>query len=327
MQEPCYVSILIPVHQAEKYIEQCVRSVFDQTYSQLEIIVVDDGSTDKSLGIIKQLVDEYPQRKSQMRIIHNACNKGIATVRNMLLDAVTAPYFFFVDADDWLEKDAVELLVSKQIASGADVVTAQAYVNTDIEDPRYLRPEYKDKDELIVDMLTQVWHHELWARLIKTSVCREHSLRFLDGIDQAEDWRFMPMLIWYAKVLTSIDDKIYHYRLSDNSMVRKQRGGQELIKFYSEDYQNYSALVTFFQDKKQEYYDIALKNSSAKCTRLLLISCDIGCRAAFYKYRQELIAHYKGLIKQRLGSKIALLLRFPRSYRLVKYYIWICNRW
>lgn len=101
MQEPCYVSILIPVHQAEKYIEQCVRSVFDQTYSQLEIIVVDDGSTDKSLGIIKQLVDEYPQRKSQMRIIHNACNKGIATVRNMLLDAVTAPYFFFVDADDW----------------------------------------------------------------------------------------------------------------------------------------------------------------------------------------------------------------------------------
>lgn len=225
MQEPYSVSILIPVYQAEKYIDRCVRSVFNQTYQQLEIFIVDDGSTDKSLDIIEQLVKEHPQRKSQTHIIHNACNKGIATVRNMLLDAVAAPYFLFVDADDWLEDDAVELLVRKQIASGADIVTAQAYVNTDIEDTRYLRPEYKDKHEMIIDMLSQQWHHELWARLIRTSVCRKHSLRFLDGIDQAEDWRFMPMLVWDAKVLASIDDKIYHYRLSDDSLCRKIRGG------------------------------------------------------------------------------------------------------
>lgn len=326
-QEPYYVSILIPVHQAEKYIEQCVRSVFDQTYRQLEIIVVDDGSTDKSLDIIKQLVNEYPQRQSQTRIIHNAQNKGIATVRNMLLDAVTAPYFFFVDADDWLEKDAVEILVGKQIASGADIVTGQAYVNESVEDPSYLRPEYKDKNDMIVDMLAQVWNHELWARLIRTSMCREHSLRFLDEINQAEDWRFMPMLVWYAKVVANVDDKIYHYRLSDDSLCRKERGGHELLEFFSQEYQNYSALVAFFKDKKKEYYDIVRENSSVKCVHLLLVSCDISYRKAFYKYRQELLAHYKEFIRQRLGSKIALLLRFPRSYRLVKYYIWICNRW
>lgn len=326
LQEPYSVSMLIPVYQAEKYIERCVRSVCEQTYRQLEIIIVDDGSTDNSLPLINSVIEDYPQRQSQTHVMHNDANKGIATVRNMLLDAMTAPYFFFVDSDDWLESNAVELLVEKQISTGADIVTGQAYTNDHAVDKRYLRPEYKDKNAMITDMLLQPWHHELWARLVSSTVCNEHSIRFLDGIDQAEDWRFMPMLVWFAKALTGIDDKIYHYTLSDDSLCRKNRGGDELANFYSQDYKNYSALACFFKDKNKEYYSIVLENSSVKCARLLLLSCDNNCRETFYEYRKELFDHYKMFIKQRLGSKISILLHFPLSYYLLKCYIKICNR-
>ena len=87
------VSILVPVYGVEKYIERCARSLFEQTYENLEYIFVDDCTPDKSIEILKRVIEDYPNRKNQVRIIHHEHNRGLAAARNTALDAATSEFY------------------------------------------------------------------------------------------------------------------------------------------------------------------------------------------------------------------------------------------
>ena len=108
------VSVLVPVYNVEPYIERCARSLFEQTYDNLEYIFCDDCSTDASIHILESVMKDYPQRLEQIRIIHHERNRGSAAARNTLIDNSNGVFLFWVDSDDWVETNAVDLLVSKQ---------------------------------------------------------------------------------------------------------------------------------------------------------------------------------------------------------------------
>ena len=116
------VSILIPVYGVEKYIERCARSIFEQTYQNLDIVFVDDCTPDKSIEILRRVLDDYPERKAQTRIIRHEHNQGLAAARNTAVAAATGTFLTHVDSDDWLELDAVEELVKKQVETGVAFV-------------------------------------------------------------------------------------------------------------------------------------------------------------------------------------------------------------
>lgn len=111
------ISVIIPVYNNEEYIEKCIRSVMNQTYTNLEIIVVNDGSTDKSLEICQLLMEE----DNRIKLISQR-NQGVATARNQALDIATGEYIGFVDSDDWIKSEMYEKLVSKAIEDKADIV-------------------------------------------------------------------------------------------------------------------------------------------------------------------------------------------------------------
>lgn len=121
-QEPYTVSILVPVYSVEKYIERCARSIFEQTYQNLDIVFVDDCTPDKSIEILRRVLDDYPERKAQTRIIRHEHNQGLAAARNTAVAAATGTFLTHVDSDDWLELDAVEELVKKQVETGVAFV-------------------------------------------------------------------------------------------------------------------------------------------------------------------------------------------------------------
>ena len=116
------VSILVPVYGVEKYIERCARSLFEQTYDNIEYIFVDDCTKDRSIEILQKVLEDYPNRKNQVKILHHEKNRGLSAARNTALDASTGDYLMHVDSDDYLRKDAVLLLAKKITTASSQVI-------------------------------------------------------------------------------------------------------------------------------------------------------------------------------------------------------------
>lgn len=110
------ISVIIPIYNVEKYLSDCVESVLKQTYTDLEIILVDDGSQDAS----GQICDDYAKQDSRVQVIHKK-NGGLSSARNAGIDQATGQYFFFLDSDDWIAENALELLYKEIKSTGSDL--------------------------------------------------------------------------------------------------------------------------------------------------------------------------------------------------------------
>ena len=133
------VSVLVPIYNVDPYIEQCARSLFEQTYDNLEFIFCDDCSPDASIQKLKEVMKEYPQRLEQIRIIYHERNRGSAAARNTLIDNCKGDFLFWVDSDDWVDTNAIERLVIKQKekdASEGDGLSSGPEVKSGIRIPR-----------------------------------------------------------------------------------------------------------------------------------------------------------------------------------------------
>ena len=122
------VSILVPIYGTEKYIEKCARSLFEQTYDNIEYIFVNDCTKDASVEILKKTIEDYPQRKSQVTIISHNTNKGLAASRLTAFEHSTGAYLWCVDSDDYADVQAVSIIVP-YMERGYDFISFNYYTN------------------------------------------------------------------------------------------------------------------------------------------------------------------------------------------------------
>lgn len=287
---------------------------------------MDDCTPDKSIEILKRVLEEYSDRKAQTRIIRHEHNRGLAAARNTAVAAAVGTFLMHVDSDDWIENDAVEELVKKQEETGADFVTGVMVKNEDTLDYHYVEPVYKDKNDMMILILSQIFHHELANRLVKRALYTDHHIKALEGVNQAEDWRLTPMLLWYANGIARLNKTTYHYFMNMESMCNSKKSMDKALKFYHDTYTNYSSLMTFFEDKSQLYHDIVLNVSCSNCYSFMVEMYKYHSQMAFYKYRHELLCRYGSVLRQRLGSKINFILRLPLSYFVLRAYLRIGKR-
>lgn len=247
------VSILVPVYNVEEYVERCARSVLEQTYTNLEFVFVDDGSTDNSMDILQRVIADYPDRKEKVLIIHHECNKGLPSARNTAVKACHGDFVFHVDSDDWVEKDAVELMVRKQVETGADIITARAYDNYDDRIEEHLDGGRNlDKEALLCSLLTYKVSPCMWLRLIKRSLYIDNDVWAVEGKNGAEDFQVFPRLVYYSQKHSGIDSFVYHNnRYNNNSITNggklsSQLGGINSIR----------VIISFFSDKEKHLYDL-----------------------------------------------------------------------
>lgn len=217
MQE--VVSILLPVYKVENFIQRCAESVFEQTYENLDIVFVDDCSPDNSVEIIKQVLERFPQRKNQVRIIRHERNRGLAAARNTAVDAATGKYLMHVDSDDYLDVTTVERSVDKIEESKSDaVIFGNNYVLPDKTISHIIKvPE--DKNEYIKQLLLRTTRFNIWGAMYKTELYKKYDIRAIEGINNGEDFAVIPRLLYNAKKIVGLEMPLYNYVcfLNENS--------------------------------------------------------------------------------------------------------------
>ncbi|SEL73445.1 Glycosyl transferase family 2 [Butyrivibrio sp. ob235] len=218
------VSVIIPAYNAEKYIEKCLESVCDQTYKDLQIIVVDDGSKDNTLQLIKQ----KEQNDSRITVIQKA-NGGVSSARNMALSLAKGEYVFFLDADDMIELEALETLVSYAGDKNADFVSCQ-YSRWDdtgkrLDDFNFLSGEFElSSDGARMDFVTGKllpYHvgYEVWDKLYKNEIIRNNKLLFSEECKIGEDLAFNIKYLICAVKVVCVPDRCIRYVIHEDSAM------------------------------------------------------------------------------------------------------------
>lgn len=224
------VSVLIPAFNASKYLPECLSSICNQTYKDLQIIVVDDGSTDDTWALLQQ----YAEKDSRVEVYHQE-NAGVAAARNALLSHVCGDYFLFVDADDCIEPDMVSTLLSQIQEYQADIAicgmvsfregTRDKGQGTEIPATRRDAPwcvriqpvEIWNQEQTIEKFL---FHKELsgslWNKLADANLL--HSLRFREDISYGEDALFCWQLLQRVSKVVKSNLPLYHYRMNTASI-------------------------------------------------------------------------------------------------------------
>ena len=206
------VSILVPVYNVEAYLPQCIDSLLGQTYPHLQIVLIDDGSTDGSWRVMQ----EYAARDERIEIYHQE-NQGVGATRNHLLEKIKGDYVLFVDSDDWIELDMVEFLINKAINEGTDMVVCGNVVN-DTRPALDYKEEIWPQDKVIKEFLRHVhFNGSLWNKLISFRLLKKQPT-FHREISYGEDALFTWQLIQEVQNVVITNKQLYHYRMNEGSL-------------------------------------------------------------------------------------------------------------
>lgn len=217
------ISIIVPVYNGEQYIRRCVDSILNQTFTDFELILVDDGSTDNSSIIC----DDYANHDSRVRVIHKA-NGGVSSARNTGLSSIKGgEYVAFIDVDDYVVNTYLECLIAN--AEDADMIVCgfKHFYQGD-ENHMVLREVYLDKlydESNIGDLLSKriegLPFRTPWAKLFKTSIIKEYSLSFDKGMKLGEDTKFVFEYMLHASKIKTISLVGYLYREDHGGNIRR----------------------------------------------------------------------------------------------------------
>lgn len=230
MDQPL-VSIIVPVYNGEKTIERCLRSIQNQSYSNIEIIVVNDGSTDHT----KRVIEKYAAADSRFHYIEKP-NSGVSDSRNAGMKAARGEYFQFVDGDDWLVKQATEEFVKMAVSFECDMVISDYYrvrgrkifTKGQIDaGPVITRMKYA---ECMMEAPANFYYGVLWNKFFKADIIRRFGLFCSPELDWCEDFRFNLEYLQYVGKVGVITRPLYYYVKTKGSLVDTQINFQVTMK-------------------------------------------------------------------------------------------------
>lgn len=227
------ISIIIPVYNTEKYMVRCLESIVTNTYENLEILCIDDGSTDNSLNILKH----YAKKDKRIKIFRQN-RKGPSAARNMGLDNATGDYISFVDSDDFVSWNAYEILKTVVSEHDLDIVMfgANTFASDDV--PNWISDKlnacyhyYKDCDGCTVIFNEKSARPFLWLHLVRRELFEiTPRIRFDETMELGEDQLIQFQYVPRAKNIMVIDDKLYNYRISRSGSLMQMYSSRVNMK-------------------------------------------------------------------------------------------------
>lgn len=234
------ISIIIPVFNAGKDLARCIDSILAQTYSNYEVIVVNDGSTDES----GQLCDEYARLDKRVRVIH-IMNSGVSVARNKGIDLAKGKWVMFIDADDWIYPNTLQTVIDVQKRKEYDTVCINAVKAIDdslermkafsVED--YVVDENESNE--IVEALYYVRNDKkhfgdmlraVWGKLLLLDIIKMNNIQFPIGMPLGEDAAFLSSYFQYSKKNYFLNEYLYVYKISEESAVGKYRSNMHELQ-------------------------------------------------------------------------------------------------
>ena len=207
------ISLIVPIYGVEKYIAKFAESALDQTYQDLQFIFVNDGTKDRSMEILRELISSrYTHLQSRIVIIDKE-NGGLPSARKAGLDVAEGEYVLFADSDDWMETDAVEKVMAKADETHADIIYFDLIKEYGNRTSYKREREYtgETKDDFIVNMFNYKSFGYTVTKCFKRKLYTENVIYF-PKLGMHEDIYLMSQIIFYAKSLAHIPEALYHYR-------------------------------------------------------------------------------------------------------------------
>lgn len=223
------VSIIVPVYNAERFLEQCVESIIAQSYADFELLLVDDGSKDRS----GEICDQYKQKDSRVKVFHLP-NGGVSKARNHGLNQAQGQYVTFADADDWLEATALETYV-KNFGEGIDIVRA-GYKKEGKEQKAVSTKSFvtDNMSEYFLETENSRYHAFVWNSMYKRELIGDQ--RFDESISFCEDHLFSYAYYLKCRKFCTLSEIAYHYRIQDSATLSDVQDAGARFKVAELDY-------------------------------------------------------------------------------------------
>lgn len=278
------ISVIVPVYNTEKYLDQCIQSILSQTYTDFELLLIDDGSTDTS-GVI---CDRYAEQDSRVRVFHKA-NGGVSSARNMGLDNARGEWICFVDSDDWVDVAMYKEMYTRAMSENADIVYCDICMVFHTSSREWKAADYNSSKKVFLNNYIASTWTSLCNLLVKRTLFDVNQIRNPEGFPFAEDYHVSTRLMFFADKICYVPKPLYYYnRINESSALHNFS-----IEHYDKERLINIFIIDFF--KKEGVYDDYAKTLN---WRLL-------------KSVQEFVLDKKTFDK---------FLMFPDSYK----YIWSC---
>lgn len=225
------ISIIVPVYNAEKYLHKCLNSILNQELNNIEVIIIDDGSSDNS----KKIIQEYQVKDSRVRAIYQS-NQGVSATRNKGIRIAKGEYIGFVDADDYIELDMYKKMYQKAEEVKADIVVCNVRdifhnntrISLKLEEGLISVEDIKPKEflkEKYFNLGTAVWH-----KIFRRSLIEESKIRFINYNEvSSEDTIFNLQAMLKAKTIYCIDKPLYNYIIRDDSLTKSNLAKENMV--------------------------------------------------------------------------------------------------
>lgn len=209
------ISIIIPVYRVEKYLKKCIESIINQSYKNLEIIIINDGSDDNS----KAICETFAKKDNRIKVIHKE-NEGVSIARNKGLEEATGKYIAFIDSDDYVEKGYIEFLYNEIIKENADIsICGTININ---EQGKILNKSIQyenllDSRQTLIELLNEKYYTSVvWAKMYKTEIAKKAI--FDKNLKISEDLDYIYKILKYVKkVKVNTSKSLYYYLIRENS--------------------------------------------------------------------------------------------------------------
>lgn len=301
------ISVIVPVYKTEGLLDRCVESIVGQTYKNLEIILVDDGSPDNCPA----MCDEWAEKDSRIRVIHKE-NGGVSSARNAALDIATGDYIGFVDSDDWIEPEMYSSLIQKISESGKNIALCSYYA-VEISGERYecrcvVDKEVLDKDDYFRFIVLGGDGGYIWNRLYDADILKE--VRFDEDILYSEDLLFNFKTAQKSNGAAILDKIEYNYvqkRIKEQAWVMNDHSFDSMTAF---------EIMLSYKDIPEDVYDCCLRGYAAAAFTLL--SGVLTNEKYFYKYddiRSAILNFKKRILTQK---------KYPLKYKVKTLALWLC---
>ena len=297
------VSIIIPVYNTAGYVEKCIRSVMKQSWESLEILIIDDGSTDSSGQILERLAQE----DHRIRLVHQA-NRGVAAARNKGLDLAQGEFITFVDGDDYIDRDYIRRFLRRQretdadlVICGLDFVDENGKVLKRIIPERYERFKHEEWPMRISVVASHFYRKELW---------KQSGIRFTEG-ERGED---MPISLYFAGMCAKIailSSGGYAYVQHPSSAMHRFRG----LKNYNLPYRAMESCLTRVKREglknDQSFYEIFILRILSLCLFSLARGADPSKKRELCRYIQHVLKVYIPNYRKNKKASLFSNLDFP----------------
>lgn len=225
MNQP-QISVIVPVYNVEKYLSRCIESILSQTFTDFELLLIDDGSTDRS----GEICDEYAKKDTRIRVFHTK-NRGVSAARNLGLDNAKGEWISFVDSDDWVEDDYLRTLFHEAKLNKDSIVWQSFFIEIE-HDARpveiYKSCEYFDtvlrkpfEENQIIENILNVSNVNVFAKLFNQKTIIDNNISFLEKTSISEDVVFLHEYLLFVEEIYLQASVSYHYIIRDNSSLSR----------------------------------------------------------------------------------------------------------